>query len=213
MALTGNFELLYKEKTSKLPTIELEDLKLKGEQLPPTYFYNPDEYVEPPKKQSVASQTNFDLLQGNIKQISLDMRKTLENLLSVIQVEREKRTEHRNEQLELIIATKKNDDIPNNMNNSSEKNIITLQDTKFKNSGSSSKSNFSINQNSEINLQKEVSYITTELVQHTSTEDTEEIVKIEKPLTNYNSSHSIFTGIIESIRNFSISYKKCIPRI
>lgn len=71
--------------------MELESLKLVGTHLSESYFYTPETKTDASLKDLCSSEVDLSKQATTISRISSDMKKTLENLLALIQVEREKR--------------------------------------------------------------------------------------------------------------------------
>lgn len=92
-ASTGQFELLYKEKLHQLPPLDPAGLQLQGRPLPHEFFYTPVEensaLLQPEKLSS--DIINISNTRSYMKYVSRQMKKTLENLLEIIQKERLRR--------------------------------------------------------------------------------------------------------------------------
>ncbi|KAF2879228.1 hypothetical protein ILUMI_26942 [Ignelater luminosus] len=190
-ASTGGFELLYKQEIHKLPDVESESLKLVGTRLSESYFYTPETKKDFGFKELCSSEDDISRQAHNISQISSDMKKTLENLLALIQAERERRNrlKHRytstNEQKRNKLSD--NQDKDDDSNNSNDQDLKIEVIKAIKNDTEISKSEDAIEMRSSIKLNEE---------------------KLKRTLAKpKNTTKTLFNDIIESIKNLTFNYR------
>lgn len=98
--------MVYRQTIPKLPNVDTTQLVLEGTPLSPEYFYTPGEdqastaYIS----HETMSKEIMKITEAHrqITQVSAEMKKALKNLLTVIQNERKRRHELRNENLQQL---------------------------------------------------------------------------------------------------------------
>lgn len=95
-ANTGNFELVYKQKVTKLPNVDTTKLVLQGTPLTTEYFCNKEDLPEPKPSHEISKEImKITDAHKQITQVSSEMKKALKNLLNIIAKERKRRADLR----------------------------------------------------------------------------------------------------------------------
>lgn len=110
-ANTGQFELLYREKTEKLPSINDFKLEIVGRPLKNNYFYNGKQenvdqrLVSKENSTQLVVTNEFKEIKENLITVTEDIKFTLRNLLNLVRLEKERRRNTKNEYVQIKFNT------------------------------------------------------------------------------------------------------------